>query len=137
MKKALFICTHNSARSQMAEALLPWLFPEYQAFSAGTEVTRVNPYAIAAMAELGLDLSTHRSKSIEEFRGESFDYVITVCDSAQETCPYYPHSATSIHHSFSDPSRIQGTEEEVLAGFRQVRDQIIEWLKKTFSNPEL
>ncbi|RKY02042.1 MAG: arsenate reductase ArsC, partial [Spirochaetes bacterium] len=105
MKKTiLFICTHNSARSQMAEGLVNYYYSEYfQAKSAGTIPTMVNPYALAVMKELGIDISHQRSKPIEEFRNKTFDIVVTVCDSARETCPFFPGKIV-LHRGFEDPS---------------------------------
>jgi arsenate reductase len=129
-QRVMFICTHNSARSQMAEGLLRHLAGDrYEVFSAGTESTRVNPLAIKAMAEKGIDLSHHTSDHIDKFMGMEFDYVITVCDKAKESCPYFPTNKTQWHWSFEDPSAATGTEEERLAKFREVRDQIEERLR--------
>jgi arsenate reductase len=134
MIKVLFICTHNSSRSQMAEGILRNLYGEhYEAYSAGTEPSIVNSYAIRAMAEIGIDISKHRSKSIDEFRRMDFDYVATVCDHAKETCPFFPRGKIYLHRDFDDPSRHQGTEEEILSIFRKVRDEIGSWLKETFN----
>ena len=131
-KKVLFICTHNSARSQMAEALLDALYGDkYEARSAGIEPAEVNPYAIKGMAELGIDISKHRSKSIKEFRGHNFDYVITVCDHAKETCPFFPGEEV-LHKGFKDPSEFKGNEDEIMEKVRQVRDEIRVWIEKTF-----
>ncbi len=129
-KKVLFICTHNSARSQMAEGLLNHLASDLAiAKSAGTEVTRVNPLAIKVMNELGIDISHHRSKSIREFINEKFDVVITVCDHAKETCPFFPGKRV-LHASFENPSACNGTEEECIQKFREIRDQIKDWIVK-------
>jgi arsenate reductase len=131
-KKVLFICTHNSARSQMAEGILRALYGDkYEVQSAGTHPTRVNPYTIKTMAEIGIDISSHRSKSIEEFRGEVFDYVVTVCDHAKENCPFFP-GKVHIHRGFQDPSEAKGSEEEIMEVFRRVRDEIKEWIEETF-----
>ena len=128
-KRVLFICTHNSARSQMAEGLLNGLYSDrYEAFSAGTRETAVNPYAIEAMKKSGIDISNHRSKSVREFRGESFDLVVTVCDSARESCPFFPGNKV-IHKSFEDPSRAAGTGAQILAVFERVRDEIRKWIE--------
>ena len=127
----LFLCTHNSARSQMAEALLNTLNGDkYEACSAGVMATRVNPYVVKAMAEIGIDISKNRSKSIEEFRGKNFNYVVTVCDNAK-ACPFFPGEKI-IHKSFDDPSQVKGSEEEIMKQTRRVRDEIKEWLKTTF-----
>jgi arsenate reductase len=131
-KTVLFLCTHNSARSQMAEALLNTLHGDkYEAQSAGITPTRINPYVVKAMAEIEIDLSKNRSKSIEEFRGENFNYVVTVCDSAKEACPFFPGEKV-IHKAFEDPSQFKGSEEEIMNGVRRVREEIREWLEKTF-----
>lgn len=135
-QKVLFLCTHNSARSQMAEGLLRGLYGDrYEAFSAGTEVTRVNPYVAKAMAESGIDLSTHRSKHLNEFINDSFDYVVTVCDNAREACPYFPGGKARLHHTFSDPSAFKGSDEEIMAGVRLVREEIKQWISETFGRP--
>jgi arsenate reductase (thioredoxin) len=129
----LFVCTHNSARSQMAEALLQARFGEpYDALSAGTERTHVRQLAIAAMAEIGIDISGHTSKTIDDSGEREYDVVVTVCDSARDACPYVP-ARRVIHQSFSDPSAATGTEAERLAVFRQVRDQLAEWIETTFT----
>jgi arsenate reductase (thioredoxin) len=124
-KKVLFLCTHNSCRSQMAEGLVNAdLGERFAAFSAGTEATAVNPMAIEVLAEVGIDISGHRSKIIDEFSGESFDYVITLCGSANERCPLYFGGVKRVHIGFDDPSRGSGNREEMLADFRRVRDEI-------------
>ncbi|MGQ9632324.1 MAG: arsenate reductase ArsC [bacterium] len=132
-KKVLFICTQNSARSQMAEGLLRALYGDlYEAYSAGTQPSRVNPYAVRAMAEIGIDISEHRSKGVDEFLGQKFDYVITVCDRARETCPFFPGGGKYLHESFEDPAEFKGSEDEVLALFKRVRDEIKGWIERTF-----
>ncbi len=132
-KRVLFICTHNSARSQMAEGFLNAFYGnKYVGYSAGVTPTKVNPYVVKSMAEIGIDVSRNRSKSIEEFRGENFNYVITVCDSAREACPFFPGEEV-IHKSFDDPSRFNGSEEEILKQVRQVREEINEWIKSRFT----
>ncbi len=131
-KKILFICTHNSARSQMAEGLLNVFYKNhYQANSAGTEPSQVNPYAIKAMAEIGIDISTHHSKSIEEYQGIQFDIVVTVCDDAKENCPFFPGKRL-IHQSFEDPSACGGSEVNIMNCFRRIRVEIKNWLETTF-----
>ena len=125
MKRVLFICTHNSARSQMAEGSVNHdLTGKVEAFSAGTDPTFVNPLAVAVMKELGIDISGHRSKSIDEFVNEKFDFVITLCDHAAESCPVFFGGTRRMHMGFPDPSAITGTEQEKLAFFRKLRDQI-------------
>ena len=132
-QKVLFLCTHNSARSQMAEALINSLRGDkYEAASAGVSPTKVNPYVVKAMAEVGTDISKNRSKSIEEFRGQKFNYVVTVCDSAKEACPFFPGEKI-LHQAFKDPSGFTGSEEEIMKGVRKVRDEITEWIKNTFN----
>lgn len=123
--RALFLCTHNSARSQMAEGLLRHLGGDrFEVHSAGTEATRVRPEAISAMEELGVDLSGQESKTLERYLGEEFEYVITVCDDANEACPVFPGAKNRLHWSFRDPSQVTGDYEERLAAFRAVRDEI-------------
>lgn len=132
-KKVLFICTHNSARSQMAEGYMNAQYGDrYEAFSAGTEATRVHPAAIGVMQEIGIDISGHRSKRIDEFFGKGIGTVVTVCDSAQGACPFFPWAKEVIHQSFPDPSAFTGSDEEVRAGFRRVRDELIPWIDATF-----
>jgi arsenate reductase (thioredoxin) len=127
--KVLILCTGNSARSQMAEGLLRHDGGErFEVESAGTKPSSVRPEAIAVMRELGTDISGHRSKSVEEFAGQDFDAVITVCDSARESCPVFFGSANRLHHSFEDPAALNGSEEERLAAFRRVRDQLRAYL---------
>ena len=132
----LFICTHNSARSQMAEGLLrARLGDRFEVASAGTAPGGVNPLAVEAMNEIGIDISGHTSRHVDEATaGRSFDYVITVCDSARETCPYVPASRMNLHQSFEDPSAAPGSHEERLAVFRRVRDEIAEWIDLTFAH---
>jgi arsenate reductase (thioredoxin) len=123
--RALILCTGNSARSQMAEGLLRHLAGDkFEVESAGTIASFVRPQAIAAMAEIGIDISGHRSKCLDEFIGEPFDYVITVCDNAAENCPVFPGPAKRIHWSFDDPAEVQGDEADVQATFVRVRDEI-------------
>ena len=127
--RVLILCTDNSARSQMAEGLLKHdAGDRFEVESAGTKPGRVRPEAIAVMKELGIDISGHRSKHVNEFQGQSFDYVLTVCDNAKESCPVFPSDAKRIHNAFEDPAAFQGTEEERLAVFRRVRNQIRDYL---------
>jgi arsenate reductase len=124
-QRILFLCTHNSARSQMAEGLLRSMGGDrFEGFSAGTEATRVRPLAIRAMAELGIDISAQESKTLDRYRGEPFDAVITVCDQAAEACPVFAGARRRLHWSFPDPSAATGTEDEQLAVYRRVRDDI-------------
>ncbi|MDI6631718.1 MAG: arsenate reductase ArsC [Bacillota bacterium] len=121
--KVFFLCTQNSCRSQMAEGWARHLKKGViEAFSAGTAPAAVHPLAVRVMAEAGVDISGQRSKSIEEFRGQDFDAVITLCDEARESCPVPPPARKVVHHSFPDPAKNEGSEEEVLATFRRVRD---------------
>ena len=126
--RVLFLCTHNSSRSQMAEGLLRARGGgQYQVFSAGTHPRSVHPLAIQAMAEIGIDISPaagHRAKGMDEFVGQPMDLVVTVCDEAAEECPFFPGARRQEHWSFPDPSAATGTEEERLAVFRSVRDAI-------------
>lgn len=129
--RVLFLCTHNSARSQIAEGLLRHLAGDrFEAVSAGTEATHVRPLAIRAMEEVGVDISGQRSKTLERYLGETFEYVITVCDAANEACPFFPGAKCRLHWSFDDPSRVEGSEEERLSVFRSVRDQIRERIEE-------
>jgi arsenate reductase (thioredoxin) len=134
-KRVLFICTHNSARSQMAEGLMNALpGNQYEAFSAGTEPSQVNPYAIKSMSEINIDISTNSSKNIYEFEGLEFNYIITVCDNAKERCPVFPGGGKHIHKGFTDPSRAKGSDDQKLMAFRMVRDEIRDWIKKNFQS---
>ena len=128
-KRILILCTGNSARSQMAEGLLRHDSGDhFEVFSAGTKPSQVRAEAIAVMRELGIDISGHRSKSVDEFTGQPFDYVLTVCDNAKESCPIFPAGTVAIHHSFEDPAEVRGSEEERLAAFRRIRDELREYL---------
>ncbi len=123
--RVLFVCTHNSARSQIAEALLQrYGGADFEVHSAGTEATRVNPYAVRVLAEQGIDWSAARSKVITEFLDQSFDYVITVCDRARETCPVFPGSTNTLHWGLDDPSEVEGTDEERLTAFRRTQLEV-------------
>ena len=131
MKKdrVLILCTGNSARSQMAEGLLRHMAGDrFEVFSAGTKPVGLNPNAINALAEVGIDISKHRSKSVDEFLGQQFDYIITVCDNAKESCPIFPGNGRRVHHSFEDPAT--ASPEQQPAQFRKVRDQIRLWLNE-------
>ncbi len=126
-QRVLFLCTHNSARSQMAEGLLRALAGDrFEAMSAGTEATHVRPLAVRAMEDVGIDISGQESKTLQRYLKEPFDYVITVCDDANEACPFFPGAANRLHWSFKDPSKAEGSAEERLAVFRSVRDRIRE-----------
>jgi arsenate reductase len=142
-KKVLFLCTHNSARSQMAEGLLRAVYADrYEAYSAGVESTSIDPRAVLVMKEIGVDISTQRSKSTDEFQDIIFDLAITVCDRAKQACPFCstdlklptksPTAREVIHRSFDDPALASGSDEEQLKVFRQVRDEIKDWISQTF-----
>ena len=130
-RRVLFLCTHNSARSQMAEGLLRHLGGDrFEAYSAGTVATHVRPLAIKAMAELDVDISGQESKTLDRYLGEPFDAVITVCDQAAEACPVFPGAVDRLHWSFPDPSRATGSEDEQLSVYRSVRDAIRERIEQ-------
>jgi arsenate reductase len=142
-KKVLFLCTSNSARSQMAEGLLRALYGDrYQAHSAGVKATVVDPRAVSVMREVGIDISGQRSKSAEEFEDMTFDLAVTVCERAREACPLCsidldlptrgPKAREVVHKSFEDPAAATGTEEEQMEVFRRVRDEIKAWIVQTF-----
>lgn len=128
-RRILFLCTHNSCRSQMAEGLANHVLSEsFQAFSAGTEATQVNPLAIKVLAELGIDISGQRSKTLDEFEGQPFDYVVTLCGDANEKCPLFFGGVQRIHQGFDDPSQLKGSEDELAPEFRRVRNEIRKWI---------
>lgn len=130
-KRVLFHCTGNSCRSQMAEGFLRHMAGDkFEVFSAGVKPTQVNPLAIKVMSEIGIDIAKQRSKSASEFLGQQFNYVITVCDNAKQTCPIFPGNANKLHWDLQDPAQAQGTEEERLLIFRKVRNQIKENILK-------
>ncbi|HKK02098.1 MAG TPA: arsenate reductase ArsC [Desulfuromonadales bacterium] len=133
MKKVLFLCTGNSCRSQMAEGLINHDFAgRIEAFSAGTEPHGINPKAVQVMAELGIDISGHSSELLDKYEGQSFDYVITLCGGANETCPLFFGGVKRIHIGFDDPPRATGSEDEVMSVYRRVRDEIREQLGAFF-----
>ncbi len=134
-ERALFVCTHNSARSQMAEGLLRSLAGDrFEAFSAGTEATGVRPEAISVMAEIGIDVSGQESKTLDRYLGEPFDHVVTVCDEANEACPFFPGAKERLHWSLPDPSSAEGAQEERLAAFRSVRDRLKNHIQGELAN---
>src|SRR5689334_2895206 len=136
-KRVLFLCTGNSARSQMAEGLLRHLGGDrFEVHSAGTNPSTVRPEAVAAMGDLGIDISHQWSKSVEEFKGRGIDYLITVCDAAREVCPVFPGSTSRLHWSFEDPAAVKGSYEDRLAAFRRIRDQIQERLRVFLAETE-
>jgi arsenate reductase len=131
--RILFICTANAARSQMAEGLLRAKYGDrYDVFSAGTRQSKVSTRAIAVMKEIGIDISNHRSKTLAEYAGVPFDLAFTLCDNAHAACPIIPGAKKTVHHGFADPHLTPGTEEEVLDGYRTVRDEIATWIDTTF-----
>jgi arsenate reductase len=131
--RILFVCTANAARSQMAEGLLRAKYDDrYQAFSAGTRQAKVSIRAITVMQEIGIDISHHRSKTLDEFGGESFDLAITLCDNAHAICPLVSGTKKTIHHGFPDPHLTQGSDETILDGYRRVRDEIADWIDGEF-----
>ena len=135
-ESVLFVCTHNSARSQMAEGFLRSRGGDrYQAYSAGTHPSRVHPMAVRVMHEVGVDVSKQRSEHVDLYRTKPLDYVVTVCDDAAERCPYVPAIKRNIHRAFEDPSRIAAPDEAVLAAFRRVRGAIGRWVEQTFLLP--
>ena len=132
--RVLFLCTHNSARSQMAEGLLRAGGGAFEALSAGTEATRVRPEAISVMAELGIDIAGHESKTLERYLGQPIDWLITVCDQAREACPTLPGVANQLHWSVEDPSLVAGTDDERLAAFRAARDDLAQRIDAFLAN---
>jgi arsenate reductase (thioredoxin) len=133
-KSVLFICTHNAARSQMAEALLNKIYGDrYSAFSAGTDPTQIDPIVVSVMREIGIDISNYRSKGLNIFKDSTLDYVLTLCDQAKESCPYFLGGNLHLHKGFPDPSRFQGWHEDVIKEYRRIRDGIKNWIEKEFS----
>ena len=130
-KRVLFLCTGNSARSQMAEGWLRHLAGDrFIVSSAGTHPVGLNPYAVTAMQEVGIDITGHHSKSVQEFEGQRFDYVITVCDRAKETCPIWPGASSLLHWSFDDPASATGSDNDRRAMFQKIRDEIAERIRR-------
>jgi arsenate reductase len=142
-RKVLFLCFHNSARSQMAEGLLRAMYGDSnEVHSAGVEASRVDPRAVKVMSEIGIDISGQRSKAMNEYRGTLFDLAVTVCDKAKEMCPICgvslkapataPAAKETIHRNFKDPAAAEGSEEDQINAFRRVRDEIKNWIEQTF-----
>ena len=130
-KRVLFLCTGNSCRSQMAEGWLRHLAGDhFDGVSAGTDPVGLNPYAVAAMHEVGIDISTHMSERVEPYLAQEFDYVITVCNRAQEACPIFPGAASMLHWSFEDPAKAKGTFDERMIVFRKIRDKIADQIRR-------
>jgi arsenate reductase (thioredoxin) len=140
-EKVLFICTHNSARSQMAEGMLrAWGGGAFEASSAGTHATEVRPEAVAVMAEIGIDIGSHRSKNLDAYQGDHFEWVITVCDQARRECPVFPGAEQTAHWGIDDPSEVDGDEAGRIAAFRKARDELrsrVRMLILTASREEL
>lgn len=137
MKKILVLCTGNSCRSQMAHGYLKYFGKEkVEVFSAGVEIHGLNPFAVGIMAEDEIDISKNTSNHVDEYSNINFDYVITVCDNAKESCPFFPSQTKTIHHSFEDPSKASGSAKVLIAEFRKVRNQIKEFSKSFIENLE-
>jgi arsenate reductase (thioredoxin) len=135
-KKVLFVCNRNAARSQMAEGYLRARYGDrFEAFSAGAQASRLSSHAVRVMGEIGIDISGHRSKDLTEFFGKEMDLVVTVCDTAAKVCPAFPWTKKILHLNFTDPASFTGTEEEITAGFRTVRDEMTGWIDRTFGDP--
>ena len=131
--RIIFVCTANAARSQMAEGLLRAKYGDrYEVFSAGTRQSKVSTRAITVMHEIGIDISNHRSKTIDEFRGASFDLAVTLCDNANAICPIVSGAKKTIHHGFTDPHLVPGTDKTILDEYRRVRDDIATWIDGEF-----
>jgi len=133
-KRILFICSHNAARSQMAEGYLRTRYGDrFEAYSAGTQVSTISSYAIRVMQEIGVDISGQRSKALKEFAGVEMDIAVIVCDAAKSACPFFPWAKETIHASFRNPKEFSGTDDEIIAGFREVRDEITGWIDRFVS----
>jgi arsenate reductase len=134
-ERVLFICTHNSARSQMAEDLLRSLYGDiYDVYSAGNEPSSIRAEAVNVMREIGIDIGNQHSKDVNEFTGMDFEYIVTVCDYAKDTCPFFPGGKNYIHKGFEDPSGFKGNKSERLSKFREIRDEIKEWIQRKFGD---
>ena len=134
MTKVLVLCTGNSCRSQMAEGYIRHFGPDLEVYSAGVEVHGVNPRAIAIMSEDSIDISGHTSNHVDEYNGIDFDFVITVCDHAQERCPVFPSNAIKLHHNFPDPAKATGSETQITASFQKTRNLIRDYCKEFVAN---
>ncbi|PWI48978.1 low molecular weight phosphatase family protein [Candidatus Heimdallarchaeota archaeon B3_Heim] len=133
-KVVLFVCTHNSARSQLSEAILEQKFGDhFQTFSAGTKPTTINPYVKQVLTEMGINTSNLKAKHVNEFLGQEIDIIVTVCDSAKESCPYFLGAKRYEHKSFKDPSNFTGTNDERLKAVKRLRDEISEWIEEVFT----
>lgn len=133
-KRVLFICSHNAARSQMAEGYLRARHGDrFEAFSAGTKASTLSPYAIQVMQEIGVDISGHRSKSLNEIAGREMDVAVIVCDAAKSACPFFPWAKVTLHATFRNPKEFSGTDDEIIKGFREIRDEITGWIDRFVS----
>ena len=133
-KRVLFICSHNAARSQMAEGYLRARHGDrFEAFSAGTKASTLSPYAIQVMQEIGVDISGHRSKSLNEIAGREMDVAVIVCDAAKSACPFFPWAKVTLHAIFRNPKEFAGTDDEIINGFREIRDEITGWIDRFVS----
>ena len=133
-KRVLFICSHNAARSQMAEGYLRARHGDrFDAFSAGTKASTLSPYAIRVMQEIGVDISGHRSKSLNEFASREMDVAVIVCDAAKSACPFFPWAKVTLHATFRNPKEFSGTDDEIIKGFREIRDEITGWIDRFVS----
>ena len=133
-KRVLFICSHNAARSQMAEGYLRARHGDrFDAFSAGTKASTLSPYAIRVMQEIGVDISGHRSKSLNEIAGREMDVAVIVCDAAKSACPFFPWAKVTLHATFRNPKEFSGTDDEIINGFREIRDEITGWIDRFVS----
>ncbi|MEN6292587.1 MAG: arsenate reductase ArsC [Methanobacterium sp.] len=132
-ERVLFMCIHNAARSQMAEGLFRHLYgDDFDVYSAGSDPQKVDPLAIRCMDEIGVDISSHRSKSLKEFKGQEFDYIITVCGNPYNACPFFAGGKKYFKHPFEDPSSFDGTEGEKLELFKKIRDELKDWLEDLY-----
>lgn len=132
--KVLFVCTHNSARSQIAEGIINTFYTDrYDAYSAGSNPTEINPHSISVCSEIGVDISNNYSKGFDYFDNMEFDYVVTVCNGAAEKCPYFKGHGVRIHKSFTDPSGYKGSDEQKTEFFRKIRDEIRDWIENVFT----
>jgi arsenate reductase len=133
-KVVLFVCTHNSARSQLAEAILRQKYHKfYQVFSAGTQPTDINPYILQILIDMGIDTSKLESKHVNMFLGKEIDFVVTVCNSAQETCPFFPNAKQYLHKNFDDPNSFTGTAENIFKEVNRVKKEIADWIEEEFA----
>jgi len=129
----LFVCIHNSARSQMAEGIANSLYKDkLSAKSAGTKPTTLDPYAVKVMAEMGIDISWHKPKSLKDLKGETFDYLVTLCKDDEDLCPFFPGAKETLHRSINDPPGMDGSEEQKMAAYRAMRDEIKGYIKQQF-----